>query len=749
MDSQDSGIEEKLVPFVEGALAEADRREVMAALPGQPALNQEVRQLREAILLLRGQAAKGLTYQSPVEAAVEQVVDYALQGESWSRQASRQFQLQILESDGLAEEVAILRELEMDLQQRVEAGKAVPEMPAALRAAIAEAYGRPASEPSWKKSLAAALAWMAGLNLKVASAAVAGVVVVVGGLGLGRWAHQQKGQTTSPTGPVAAATSTASPAADGQVAVATPEPMAAPAGQVPLLKGKVLPEDLPRISRQLWQKQVSHSYRDGQVYVAQADFDRAWAALDFNEQAGAHRPIKTVPVPAGETPAPPGGGLIGILPDSLRGGKPSAATAPPPPPPAPVASPVAASAQPVSHGSGSAPVNAAPAVAIELPVAPEAGRSGGDAPDYRPQRAPEDVLPTYSHTSAAAKETRSAEPSLPKEASLPRPEPLPQRRDYFSAPAPASKPQRSVGTAAPSSGERLQPSQMVRPAPPPPPPKPTVAMTRGGEQEAEAPPPRAVTYAPKKKVESLPPAPPVREEAPAVQPLRHAAPPVTRRNRNEIAEANLKVEPQGVEDKLSDGKDQRKSADMEDDATPSGGARPSPVAPPRPAPVSVVAAVPPAPPPAPASQVSANTGAVAQAQSVPPTPPPVAAVTMRGADEGMVTEKRSEDLAQQNRSTVALGRTTPPGALAAKREDAFEVPANAPFEVAMLPIAKKLVQDLVGEAKVQMERKEDGHLLVTVRPVRSLTPSEIDKLRKLLREKLDLKDEDTVVIRQP
>ena len=80
MDSQDSNIEEKLVPFVEGALAEADRREVLQALPSHPALNQEVRQLREAIVALRGQAARGLSYQSPVEAPAEQVVDFALQG---------------------------------------------------------------------------------------------------------------------------------------------------------------------------------------------------------------------------------------------------------------------------------------------------------------------------------------------------------------------------------------------------------------------------------------------------------------------------------------------------------------------------------------------------------------------------------------------------------------------------------------------------------------------------------------------
>ena len=125
MDSHDSGIDEKLVPFVEGALAEADRREVLQALPQQPSLNQEVRQLREIIMTLRNQSAQGLTYRSPVESPPDQVVDYALQSEQWSRTATRQFQLQLLESPDLANEIAILRELEQGLQQPCEGPAAI------------------------------------------------------------------------------------------------------------------------------------------------------------------------------------------------------------------------------------------------------------------------------------------------------------------------------------------------------------------------------------------------------------------------------------------------------------------------------------------------------------------------------------------------------------------------------------------------------------------------------------------------
>jgi len=103
-----------------------------------------------------------------------------------------------------------------------------------------------------------------------------------------------------------------------------------------------------------------------------------------------------------------------------------------------------------------------------------------------------------------------------------------------------------------------------------------------------------------------------------------------------------------------------------------------------------------------------------------------------------------------NHRSVAAGRVPRDGVVAKQQGDeAFEVQGNAPFEVAMLPVAKKLVEEIVGEAKVQMERKEDGHLLVTIRPARSLSAQEVDKLRKVVREKLELEDEDTVVIRQP
>ena len=76
-------------------------------------------------------------------------------------------------------------------------------------------------------------------------------------------------------------------------------------------------------------------------------------------------------------------------------------------------------------------------------------------------------------------------------------------------------------------------------------------------------------------------------------------------------------------------------------------------------------------------------------------------------------------------------------------------PASEPAEVAMLNQAKKLVIESIGEAEVLLQRRDDGSLMVTVKPQRALNQTETEQLRKALRKKLKLDDADSVVIRQP
>lgn len=811
MDSQPSNIEEKLVPFVEGALAEADRREVLQALPSQPALNNEVRQLREAILALRTQAAHGLTYRSANPPSPEQVVDFVAQGESASRANQRLFNVGILENPELAAELEALRELEGELQGRVEAARPVPEMPAALRAAIAETYGSRPTEAPWKQALAGAIAWLSG-NSRVVGATLAGVAVVAVGLGLGHVA--QNSMKSQPTGSLAQVDAPQAKSPE-PVKVAT-----APPGQVALMPDKVHPDDLPRLSRMLWQKQVSHSYRDGQIYVAASDVDRAWSALSMDEkQQAATRKLNASKV-VGVIPSPPPGlgGLIGELPRG-RAEKPA-------PTPSVAkgsmnsAAPAEVASAPVASGSAPADSAPEPEVAVQAPAAPEASRGswGGGSVASAPERsAPPEHDPIQGSAPAAAPAPppqpapRTVAAAQPQPAAARSPEAAVVRNPFSAAPrTPVTsnrKDSRPGRQAAPPSASGSSASRRVEAAPvsrqshsasashpsaPAAVSRPEAARRPGASHhEVAAAEPHPATAIPNQMARSAPQTQMARS-APQTQVARSAsqtqvarpsvavarpAPASTRvesGRRDDLAPAKQRPRPEVA---VRDNEDQvapalqalpshrarsnvgRTSASVARNdvaASPTPALRPASVAAPTPPADRRVAALPtPAERPATMNRVQSiqvgssptpvvrSMGALAARPPVVALEPSSAAAPAAAPDaEGM---RPVPKLAQ--RATIAADSAVVPPAAATS--DHFEVKAGQPFEVAMLPVAKKVVTDLVGDAKVKMERKEDGSLLVTVLPQRALTPVEIDSLRKELRKKLALKDEDTVVVRQP
>lgn len=686
MDSQEPTIEEKLVPFVEGALAEADRREVLQALPNSPALTQEVRQLKDVILALRTQAAQGMTYRSPVEAPPEQVVDYALQSEQWSRQSSRQFQLHMLESPSLAEEIEILRELEEDLEQRVEAAKPVPEMPGALRTAILETYGRPAPEPGWKKTLAAMVAWMAGMNLKVAAAAC---VLVVGGLAAGRYMHDQA--KSRPSGGYAAVQNEKATGAAAPVSTpAAPSPPP-PAGQVALLKEQVHPEDLPRLSRLLWQKQVSHSYRDGQIYVAQADYDKAWTALQINEKIAMAQPLETKPV-KDDKKTDLEGGIIGT-PD----GSPAAAPARPPAPAVPPRPVTPVEAKKGDYrGPVTRPTAAVAVVPVEQPAAPEASR--GPADDANRDVPGEPVLPAYepARKSEGRRYTKARERDTYEAPPLPRQDKAPTQSARYSdqLPAYSHEPPKDITPMKSKGGPGRKPGEQF------------------AQQSAVSPPP-VVVPAPAPEQAANADMDPV---APPVQPINRPADQVASKvsGNKEARQEQKRTEEEAVGPTVAQAPRPLPPSATMDNLEKKGAER--------------------------GYDESVNLGKIATGQAKSENTARPATKVAAGEAGGTLSNR-----AIQTSASASEGQQL-------KRQadnENFEVSGNAPFEVAMLPVAKKLVEELVGEAKVQMERKEDGHLLVTIRPTRSLSPQEVDKLRKVVREKLELQEEDTVVIRQP
>lgn len=661
MDSQEPSIEEKLVPFVEGALAESDRREVLQALPQQPGLNQEVRQLREAIVTLRQHAAQGLTYHSAVEVSEDELLDYVLQGDSMTRSARSRFQLHMLESPELAEEVEILRELEQDLEQRLDTVPAVPPMSAALKTMIRETYAAPPPEPAWKLRAAAVVAWFSGMNLKVASAAVAGLVVVVAGAGIGRLANSRLQSRSTTT---VAVSTTSTPALAAASSPAATEASQAPPGMVALSPDKIHPEDLPRLSRQLWQKQVSHSYRDGQIFVAAADVDRAWAALNLNEEKmAAAQPLKTGPAPAGDEKDK---GLIGVLPPQAAtsgGAAPAVArdvfAQPEAPAPLPAA-PRKAARREEAHPAATA----APQVAVSLPPPPEHTQAYEAPPPPPPAQAP-----------AASKA-----PAAPKS-------PLHVGGHSYRPPVSSSAPR----PAAPVVADQVRPTQLARPETARP-PKHEGNLNKKQAQAQPAPAPEPLSR------------PQVQKSAQVAQAASGAAGPAASpesgldAQRQEPAPVPVTVAVEQVP--LGDAKEDESLSNRMRNApeTRTNGMRPVP-------------------------KLRAGDSSQGEAFRAAPA---------AGAADGKVA----------NQSAVQ-------GMAMSRDSENFEVPASAPFEVAMLPVAKKLVQDMVGEAIVKMERRDDGTLLVTIRPARTLTSEEVDKLRKLLRQKLELKDDDVVVIRQP
>ncbi len=158
MDCKQPTISEKLVPFVEGALADADRKEVQEHLPDCEACTAEVRMLRETIQHLRAGTTAGLSYRPGTNLAPEALVEYALFGEEMSPEIRRRTQLTVLESTQLQSELSLLHDLERALGEKPEPEKVAIGMPQALRAAIAKTYGTGPvlAVPAWKLQL---IAW--------------------------------------------------------------------------------------------------------------------------------------------------------------------------------------------------------------------------------------------------------------------------------------------------------------------------------------------------------------------------------------------------------------------------------------------------------------------------------------------------------------------------------------------------------------------------------------------------------------
>lgn len=284
MECQRQSIAEKLVPYIEGALADVDRREVHEHLQECQLCNQEFRSLKDVVSCLRTRVGHTLHYLPAISLSPDDVVDYALDAGRLSETTRRRIQLQLVESLDCQQEVEWLRELEGDLD-RVEA-ISPPPFPAALSKALDATYGAEGRKTASVFKLDFAKAdFLKRVQPRYLAAGLAGLLFT------GMAAHSMFGgpapatvATTIGTGAAAAKSPEANPAAAPASPTVSGSPL--PVGakdEVALLPEKVHPDDLPKLSRLLWDKKVAHSYRDGQIYVAGEDVEVAWGALRMNE----------------------------------------------------------------------------------------------------------------------------------------------------------------------------------------------------------------------------------------------------------------------------------------------------------------------------------------------------------------------------------------------------------------------------------------------------------------------------------
>ncbi len=149
MECKHQHIAEKLVPYLEGALADADRQEVQLHLQECQLCSQEVRSLSGVISSLRTRVGSTLYFLPAISLSPDDVLDYALESGRLSETTRRRIQLQLVESLDRQQEVEWLRELESELDSPE--AIPVPAFPAALSRALDEAYPTKARKTTFKR----------------------------------------------------------------------------------------------------------------------------------------------------------------------------------------------------------------------------------------------------------------------------------------------------------------------------------------------------------------------------------------------------------------------------------------------------------------------------------------------------------------------------------------------------------------------------------------------------------------------
>lgn len=351
MTCENQTIAEMLVPYVEGALAEAERLEVSEHLRHCPACRDEARRVREGILAVRRLFASGYRPRLARHPAVEELVAFSADPESLSESVRQNLDLHLLECEACATEVSLLGDMRKELEGRVAPGASPLLLPRALREEIERVFpgaGTPAVAPQVVESLPwterLSLLW-SRFNWRPALATVGAALLLTLGFLFASSGPQQEVAVKSVTPP----SPPASPAATTPAEVALP----------------LSPGQLEQVAPLLDREGVPWQNRSGILYVSSADLQKARSVVESGlsdrrlaetsapspspsptpEVRPEASPLVPTPTPSPTAPARP-------TPQESPSPRPSAVLAQAPAPAAPQRSALPASTAPVRPAPG-------------------------------------------------------------------------------------------------------------------------------------------------------------------------------------------------------------------------------------------------------------------------------------------------------------------------------------------------------------------------------------------------------------
>jgi anti-sigma factor RsiW len=317
-------INEMLVPYVEGALAERERNQVMAHLRSCPVCQAEARQIKATILGLRAAVARSGVLGPTRHPAPEEICAAVLEPDSLEAGQREQVTLHLAECPDCAGEAQALQDMETELARRVEPAPAAAPLPRSLRLEIQKLYpGAPAVEP---QPVAAALPWRERLAellgrfhwKPLLATAVTAFVLTLGYLFVMEGQHSAEQASESlPRQPL--------PAVAGAPSPASPARQEAVSEESQMIVLEVAPNRTQEASKLLMGANIGYQTRDGQLYVADKDYEKARgllaqkegllaytdaesaspAASPPGEDNRARRQEPASPSPATPSPAPP------------------------------------------------------------------------------------------------------------------------------------------------------------------------------------------------------------------------------------------------------------------------------------------------------------------------------------------------------------------------------------------------------------------------------------------------------------